>query len=133
MGFYTLSGFHDLSFNSRMKDLNGNSEEHRPKLQQLEPFALNMLYELISLVHDAVKVGGQHEVTKSTSIKDSFVDPNSNLRQTAGDSPSDLVIDPFANIFRAVEPLVLKEMLQAMVVSVIFLFYPISFYIGEVN
>jgi len=91
-------------------------------LQHLEPFAINVLYELISLVHDAVKVVGQNETMERTSLKDTHISIKGEYRQTAMDNPSLLVTDPIASIFCAVEPLVLKKVLQAMAVCINILF-----------
>lgn len=82
--------------------------------QQLEPVALNILYELISLVHDAVKVGDHNEVMENNPIEDSHVTLKGNCRQTGKDHPSVLASDPVARIFSAIEPLVLKKVLYAM-------------------
>lgn len=106
-------GCHDFDSSSQIENVKGNSEEG-VMLQHLEPFAINMLYELISLVHDAVKVVGQNETMERTSLKDTLISIKGEYRQTAMDNPSLLVTDPIASIFCAVEPLVLKKVLQAM-------------------
>lgn len=107
-------GCHEFDSNSQMESASGNGKNHWPTLQELEPFALSMLYELISLVHDAVKVGGKNEGMECTSLKDSLISLKSEYRQSTMDSPPLLTIDPVASIFSSVEPLVLKTVLLAM-------------------
>lgn len=115
-----LLGWHAFDSDSQMENVSGSGENHWPTLQKLEPFALGMLYELIYLVHDAVKVGGTNERTQCPSLKESVVSLKSEHRQSTMGSLPVLSTDPIAGIFFSVEPLVLKSVLLAMAVCTFF-------------
>lgn len=83
-------------------------------MQQLDPFASSLLYELISFVHDAVKGNDHIDLVERASVKDPSVTQKAEGTHTAMDKQSLLVTDPVAGILRAVQPLVLKEVLHAM-------------------
>ncbi|XP_073005547.1 lysine-specific demethylase JMJ31 [Typha latifolia] len=105
-------GSEEHDFINQMEDLNSESEKHG-LLQQLEPFALQALYELISLVHDSVKVD-QDKLLQSSNPKGSSANVNSE-KKIDTDNSSLLENDSIANIFWALEPLVLRKVLLAMV------------------
>nr|XP_018686738.1 PREDICTED: uncharacterized protein LOC103999400 isoform X1 [Musa acuminata subsp. malaccensis] len=97
----------------KLRDTTKESSRRHGILQQLEPFALHVLYELVSLVHNTISVDNQNGSTESTS-KDSS-SPDVEKEQIVKDNPPLSEIDTVANIFLAVEPLVLRNILLGMV------------------
>lgn len=87
-------------------------------LQQLEPRGLEMIQELVSLVHDAMNSNNLNQASTSKYLLDT-TDENKILE----DSSPVLVNDRIANILSTVEPLVLKSILLAMVVSISYLLF----------
>ncbi|CAL9172449.1 unnamed protein product [Musa hybrid cultivar] len=98
---------------SRLRDTTEENSRRHGILQQLEPFALHVLYELVSLVHNTISVDNQNGSTESTS-KDSS-SPDVEKEQIVKDNPPLSEIDTVANILLAVEPLVLRNILLGMV------------------
>lgn len=83
-------------------------------LDDLQPFVLKALNELISFVHRNVNLN-ENLSTKQTTVKDEpegFQTAEVNL----------LDDDPVASFLLAIKPLVLKQILLVMVVCLIFLF-----------
>ncbi|KAK3165596.1 hypothetical protein QOZ80_1AG0035190 [Eleusine coracana subsp. coracana] len=93
----TLSGFN-------LVDLDKDSP-----LQALEPSTLQSLYELISLVHDAV------DRPESVPWDSSPRESNETQMMASADDSSLLDKDPVAKIILQIEPLELRSMLLAMV------------------
>ncbi|ONK65020.1 tRNA wybutosine-synthesizing protein 5 [Asparagus officinalis] len=110
-------GCSEFNSNIRMENVNENDTKQGLDLQQLEPFALRMLYELISLVHNVLKVGGRNEAMEHAYLKGSSVSSQNVYGQTATFNSSLLVADPVASIFCAVEPHVLKKVLLEEVLT----------------
>lgn len=102
----------------KLRDTTEENSRRHGILQQLEPFALHVLYELVSLVHNTISVDNQNGSTESTS-KDSS-SPDVEKEQIVKDNPPLSEIDTVANILLAVEPLVLRNILLGMVVSIYF-------------
>ncbi|KAJ6817006.1 uncharacterized protein M6B38_413980 [Iris pallida] len=100
--------------NGALGNVRGSKEAAGLMLQQLEPSSIKVLYELISLVHDTVRVAGQNESSECTSLKDSVLLPKCEDGQTSTDNSSILETDLIASIFWAVEPLALKRVLVAL-------------------
>jgi tRNA wybutosine-synthesizing protein 5 len=86
-------------------------------LQSLEPSTLQSLYELISLVHDNAEVVNQNDVTESTT-QDASSNQRGKANIAAEDGSSLLDKDPVAKIILPVEPLELRSLMLAMVVSI---------------
>ncbi|XP_073115644.1 lysine-specific demethylase JMJ31 isoform X2 [Elaeis guineensis] len=107
-------GIHVFDSNHQREGSKVNRDKHG-LLQQLEPHALHLLYELLSLVHDAVKVSGQDQAVDSNYSKDLSVNPRAEYNQITTDSSCLMEHDPVANIFWAVEPLLLQRILLVMV------------------
>lgn len=83
-------------------------------VEHLDPYAINILYGLISAVHDGVKVGSQNETNACSSLKETSLSPIDGCIQAAMNESSSIRDDPVAKIFHAIEPLVLKKVLAVM-------------------
>lgn len=97
------------------------TNENPGLLRQLEPYALQVLYELISLVHEGVKVVGQEtqdHAAEPTTSKDETCEQKGECERIVEGNLSLLESDPIAKIFSDLEPLVFRKILLAMVVSV---------------
>ncbi|KAG6511277.1 hypothetical protein ZIOFF_029336 [Zingiber officinale] len=79
-------------------------------LQQLEPCGLDMVHELVSLVHDAMNSNNLNQAATSKDLIDT-TDKNKIVEES---SPM-FVNDRIANILSTVEPLILRSILLAMV------------------
>lgn len=84
-------------------------------MEQLEPLELQALNEIISLVHESVKVASQDQ----SFVQDSFVHKEDNQEdEDKCHSASSFTIreDPVAGILQKMKPRVLQNVLLAMVV-----------------
>lgn len=109
------TGCNEYSLNGEVENVKGNKEDNGLMLQQLEPFGIKVIYELMSLVHESVKVGDQNETLQCTSSKGAVPHEKCEYGQIATDNSSPIDTDPVASILWAVEPLVLKKVLLALV------------------
>ncbi|XP_020096263.1 uncharacterized protein LOC109715579 [Ananas comosus] len=94
------------------------TNENPGLLQQLEPYALQVLFELISLVHEGVKVVGQEtqdHAAEPTTSKDETCEQKGECERIVEENLSLLESDPIANIFLDLEPLEFRKILLAMV------------------
>lgn len=85
------------------------NDGHGELLEQLEPFALQALYQLVSIVHENARGAGHNETTVPANME------GSSGRQLLTTNPfnDDLV----AKIFFSLKPKSLCSVLLAMVVS----------------
>ncbi|XP_038973780.1 uncharacterized protein LOC103697031 isoform X2 [Phoenix dactylifera] len=111
---HNFKGDHDFDSNHQKEGSKGICGKHG-LLQQLEPHALRLLYELLSLVHDTVKASGQDQAVDSNSLKDLSVNSRAEYKQIATDGSCLMENDPVASIFLAVEPLLLHRILLVLV------------------
>jgi hypothetical protein len=92
-------------------DLKGKELQHK-NLLGLEPFALQVLHELVSLVHD--RVNGP---VQSTFINDSAARVKGECKEVATANLFHLDDDPVAKILSTLEPSTLQHVFLAMAVS----------------
>ncbi|XP_050203422.1 lysine-specific demethylase JMJ31 [Mercurialis annua] len=92
-------------------DLQGRDKDHRINLHMLEPFSLQALHELVSLVHDRVNLTDLNQPVKSTSTNDSVV---SSQHDKTVRSIFVLDDDPVAKILWTLGPHILQNVLLAM-------------------
>lgn len=81
-------------------------------LHELEPAAVQVLHELVSLVHNSVSVASQEQQMLSASMNDS--EPGVNGECKLNHKLND---DPVAKILWDVEPQTLQNVFLAMAVS----------------
>lgn len=97
-------------------DLKGKELQHK-NLLELEPFALQVLRELVSLVHDHVNVSDQSQPVQSTFINDSAARVKGDCKEIATANLFHLDDDPVAKILSTLEPSTLQHVFIAMAVS----------------
>eukprot|EP00268_Persea_americana_P032769 TRINITY_DN3232_c0_g1_i19.p1 TRINITY_DN3232_c0_g1~~TRINITY_DN3232_c0_g1_i19.p1 ORF type:complete len:538 (-),score=102.32 TRINITY_DN3232_c0_g1_i19:332-1945(-) len=97
-----------------MRDSKVSECEDETTLQCLEPYALQALHELVSLVHGSVNFSGQSKTDQSTSMKGIADNLKGKNKQdaTAIFHSKD---DPVANILWTLKPLMLRKTFLAMV------------------
>ncbi|KAF8392321.1 hypothetical protein HHK36_022663 [Tetracentron sinense] len=105
----------DLDQECRREDLKGNKKKHKITLYQLEPQALQALHELVSLVHDHVNDADQSQPVQSSFMNDSAVDLKGEYKKILTANAFCLEDDPVAKILWTLEPLILQNVLLAMV------------------
>ena len=88
----------------------------RVQLQDLEPFALQALHELVSLVHTHVNVTDQSQSKESTSASDSATNVENQYAKSRISNLFLLEDDSAAKIISTLDPCNLKDVLLAMVV-----------------
>ena len=96
-------------------DLKGKELQHK-NLLELEPFALQVLHELVSLVHDRVNVSDLSQPVQSTFINDSAARVKGECKEVATANLFHMD-DPVAKILSTLEPSILQRVFLAMVVS----------------
>lgn len=89
-------------------------------LHELKPVALQVLHELVSLVHDHVKVSDNSQPVQSTPIKDSAGRVKGEDNKIVTATLFRLEDDPVAKILWALEPSTLQHVFLAMAVSLYF-------------
>ncbi|KAJ0974075.1 hypothetical protein J5N97_016040 [Dioscorea zingiberensis] len=95
--------------------IKGDAEQHGVILEQLEPFALLALHELISLVHNTINSSGKNQIKESHSLVALDINAEDEHMQTRRENLLLLENDPIASLFWTIEPLVLRKIFQAMV------------------
>ncbi|KAJ4968773.1 hypothetical protein NE237_015474 [Protea cynaroides] len=110
------AGPHDNDMDEKFgsKDLKGKNQK-QIMLDQLEPPAVQALHELVSLVHENVNVASQSEPEKSTSDNNATLDLKGVDKKLVTANSFRLDDDPAAKILQKLEPLVLQNVLLAMV------------------
>ncbi|KAK9146583.1 hypothetical protein Sjap_006486 [Stephania japonica] len=99
----------------RVNYIQGSYQNHGTTVQHMEPETLRALHELISLVHDNVKIAGQSQSGESTSKDTITVETEDESKKMLKDKSSLLLEDPIARIIWTLEPLKLRAVLLAMV------------------
>ncbi|XP_059437813.1 lysine-specific demethylase JMJ31 isoform X2 [Corylus avellana] len=94
-------------------DLKGKELQHK-NLLELEPFALQVLHELVSLVHDHVNVSDQSQPVQSTFINDSAARVKGECKEVATANLFHLDDDPVAKILSTLEPSTLQHVFLAI-------------------
>jgi hypothetical protein len=87
------------------------------KLHELEPFSLQALHELVSVVHDRVNITDQSQCIQSTPPNDSKVSVKHECDKTLTSKLFFLEDDPVAKILWTFDPSTLQTVLLAMAVS----------------
>ncbi|XP_043697785.1 uncharacterized protein LOC122648635 isoform X2 [Telopea speciosissima] len=105
---------HHMDEHSGSKDLKGKNQK-QIMLDQLEPPTLQALHELVSLVHENVNVASQSGPEESTSDNNATVNVKGEDKKLVTANLFHLDDDPVAKILRNLEPLVLQNILQALV------------------
>ncbi|CAA7388076.1 unnamed protein product [Spirodela intermedia] len=102
----------DTSVNEKTE--RGNGEKKGLSLEQLEPLELQALNEIVSLVHESVKVASQDQ----SYVQDSFAHKEDNQEDKRHSGSSFIISeDPVAGILQKMKPRVLQSVLLAMVHS----------------
>ncbi|KAE8009788.1 hypothetical protein FH972_006202 [Carpinus fangiana] len=94
-------------------DLKGKELQHK-NLLELEPFALQVLHELVSLVHDRVNVSDQSQPVQSTFIYDPAARVKGECKEVATANLFHLDDDPVAKILSTLEPSTLQHVFLAI-------------------
>lgn len=84
------------------------------KLHELEPFSLQALHELVSVVHDRVNITDQSQCIQSTPPNDSKVSVKHECDKTLTSKLFFLEDDPVAKILWTFDPSTLQNVLLAM-------------------
>lgn len=92
-------------------------QEKGLKLHELEPFSLQSLHELVSVVHDRVNITDQSQCIQSTPPNDSKVSVKHESDKTLTTKLFFLEDDPVAKILWTLDPSTLQNVLLAMAVS----------------
>ncbi|KAF2325260.1 hypothetical protein GH714_025810 [Hevea brasiliensis] len=94
---------------------NGEADQQqRVNLHLLEPYALQVLHDLVSLVHDRVNLIDQSHLVESTSANDSAVSMKGQYDKTATTNVFILEDDPVAKILWTLDPHTLQNVLLSM-------------------
>lgn len=107
----------DLVQACEQNDLQEKGQQQRVSLHVLEPYALQVLHELVSLVHDRVNLIDQSQLVESTSANDSAVNMKGQYDKTATANLFVLEDDPVAKILWTLDPYTIQNVLLAMAVS----------------
>lgn len=83
-------------------------------LDELEPSAVQVLHELVSLVHNSVSVESREQKLLSASVNDSELGKNDACEKLVAANSKD---DPVAKIIWDVDPQTLQHVFLAMAVS----------------
>ncbi|XP_015891352.3 lysine-specific demethylase JMJ31 isoform X2 [Ziziphus jujuba] len=94
-------------------DLNG-TQEQRNTLHELEPFSIQALHELVSLVHDSVNIADHVEPVQSTSTADSTASVKVEYKKTMTTDSFSLEDDPVAKILWTLDSCTLQSVFLAM-------------------
>ncbi|KAF9682932.1 hypothetical protein SADUNF_Sadunf05G0159200 [Salix dunnii] len=89
-------------------------QEKDLKLHELEPFSLQALHELVSVVHDRVNITDQSQCIQSTPPDDSKVSEKHESNKTLTTRYFFLEDDPVAKILWTLDPSTLQNVLLAM-------------------
>ncbi|KAJ6399345.1 hypothetical protein OIU77_019983 [Salix suchowensis] len=89
-------------------------QEKGLKLHELEPFSLQALHELVSVVHDRVNITDQSQCIQSTPPNDSKVSVKHESDKTLTTKLFFLEDDPVAKILWTLDPSTLQNVLLAM-------------------
>ncbi|KAG8653920.1 hypothetical protein MANES_05G081900v8 [Manihot esculenta] len=104
----------DLVQACEQNDLQEKGQQQRVSLHVLEPYALQVLHELVSLVHDRVNLIDQSQLVESTSANDSAVNMKGQYDKTATTNLFVLEDDPVAKILWTLDPYTIQNVLLAM-------------------
>ncbi|XP_021654531.2 lysine-specific demethylase JMJ31 isoform X1 [Hevea brasiliensis] len=104
----------DLVQPCEKSDLQGTDQQQRVNLHLLEPYALQVLHDLVSLVHDRVNLIDQSHLVESTSANDSAVSMKGQYDKTATTNVFILEDDPVAKILWTLDPHTLQNVLLSM-------------------
>ena len=96
-------------------DLKGKEPEHRTKLLELEPLAIQALRELVSFVHDSINISDRGEVVPSAAP----IDPANkvDVKKRVATNAFSLEDDPVAKILWMLDPSTLQNVFLALAVS----------------
>lgn len=89
-------------------------------LHELDPFAIQALHELVSLVHECVNVADHGEPVQSNSTTDSTFSMKVEHSKTVTADSFRLEDDPVAKVLWTLEPCTLQNVFLAMAVSILF-------------
>ncbi|WCJ21600.1 2-oxoglutarate (2OG) and Fe(II)-dependent oxygenase superfamily protein [Euphorbia peplus] len=96
------------------KDLLGKEQQQRLNLHVLEPFTLQALHKLVSLVHDRINMTDQSQSEQSTSAKVSAVDLKVQHNKTVRSELFLMEDDPVAKALWTLDPHTLQNVLLAI-------------------
>ncbi|KZV42011.1 hypothetical protein F511_14325 [Dorcoceras hygrometricum] len=94
--------------NHQTASLKGRNPEPSYMMNELEPLALQSLHELVSLVHDCVKTGGD------STADPSVIREENEVKQIVSTNLFDLKEDPTASIIWTLEPHIFQNVFLAM-------------------
>nr|POF20437.1 hypothetical protein CFP56_46871 [Quercus suber] len=86
-------------------------------LQDLEPIALQVLHEIVSLVHDYINISNHSQLLQSTLIDDSAARVKGECKKIVPANLFHLEDDPVAKILWSLQPSTLQHVFLAMAVS----------------
>ena len=86
-------------------------------LQDLEPIALHVLQEIVSLVHDYINISDHSPLLQSTLIDDSAARVKGEYKKIVPANLFQLEDDPVAKILWSLQPSTLQHVFLAMAVS----------------
>lgn len=86
-------------------------------LQDLEPIALQVLHEIVSLVHDYINISDHSQLLQSTLIDDSAARVKGECKKIVPANLFHLEDDPVAKILWSLQPSTLQRVFLAMAVS----------------
>jgi hypothetical protein len=89
----------------------------RNLLPELEPIAVQMLHELVSLVHEHVNICDQSQPVQSTLINDSAARVEGECKKIVTANLFNLEDDPVAKILWTLQPSTLQHVFLAIAVS----------------
>lgn len=119
-----------MALASEMKEILGKDQEETVNLNVMEPFALQALHELVSLVHDRINMTDQSQSVPSTSANVSAVGLKDLQSKTLRIDLFFLEDDPVAKVLWALDPDTLQNVLIAMAVSFSSYMYILSSWVG---
>ncbi|XWS31519.1 hypothetical protein CRYUN_Cryun23aG0083500 [Craigia yunnanensis] len=105
---------HKLDQASRRKDWKGKEQQHSDLLHELEPYALQVLHELVALVHDHVNASDQKQPVLCTSTNGLTCYATDEQNKTSMSEIFHLEDDPVAKVLWILEPGNFQDMFLAM-------------------
>ncbi|KAL4612615.1 hypothetical protein ACB092_08G213100 [Castanea dentata] len=88
--------------------------QHKSLLQDLEPVALQVLHEIVSLVHDYINISDHSQLLQSTLIDDSAARVKGECKKIVPANLFHLEDDPVAKILWSLQPSTLQHVFLAM-------------------
>ncbi|KAF3436245.1 hypothetical protein FNV43_RR23337 [Rhamnella rubrinervis] len=104
----------DLNQTCETLDSKGTQQENKNMLHELDPFAIQVLHELVSLVHECVNVADHGEPVQSNSTNDSTVSLKVEYSKIVTADSFRLEDDPVAKILWTLKPCTLQNVFLAM-------------------